>query len=348
MTAVTAQNPLQVIISRVNAAGQLFGPPAPILRPDASGPLGDLVVVVADSAGRVTVVWEEPRGVQTQLFALSVAPDGNIGTPFALSGGAGEDQPHAAVAPDGTVTVVWEGAGEKTIETRRIGPSGTAIGAGPTIVKPDTGGDVALVPRVAVAPDGAATVVWTSRLDGVVASDIAARRIGPAGTPAGTEIPVATDRDNDKPDVAGAPDGTATVVWERELGDKSAYTPAIRRIGPAGSFASGIVELSGVRGNAPRVTALLDGTAAVAWEHHPVPDEPVTRVRTIAPGAPSVSPMICRPRRRRACGSPRRPTGASLSPGGGSRPSPTDRGRSSRPPHPRRGSPRPARPRASP
>jgi hypothetical protein len=239
-------------------------------------------------------VWTEHRGDSDYVIvAFSVAPGGAVGTPFPLSvltpGNDFVDQPHAAVAPDGTVTVVWKRA-SGSVEARRIDPPGTVSGTQPIVLKAGTSGDETLPPRVAVAGDGTASVVWAnanSQTLGDSLFDVVVRRVSPAGAPVGAEIPVATDLDNDDADIAVAPDGTATVVWERQFPGE--IRPVVRRIAPDGSLPGDIDELSDAPGERPRVTALADGTAVVAWNHSG-PSGPIARARTISPvgdlGAP--------------------------------------------------------------
>jgi len=171
--------------------------------------------------------------------------------------------PDVAVAADGTATVVWSaraGGGEFRVFARGIGADGTP---GATQQLSATGQD-ALAPRVALAPDGTATVVWV-RSDGANFL-VQARRIAPGGTPEeGTKDLSASGRDSAAPQVAVAPDGTATVVWKRF--DGSHYFVQERRILPDGTREASSHPLSETKQDAvePQVGVAADGTATVVW-----------------------------------------------------------------------------------
>ncbi|MGN6816098.1 MAG: glycoside hydrolase family 26 protein [Solirubrobacterales bacterium] len=171
--------------------------------------------------------------------------------------------PDSAVAEDGTTTVVWsarEGGGEFRVFARRIAADGTP---GATQQLSASGQD-ALAPRVALAPDGTATVTWI-RFDGSNFL-VQARRIAPDGKPEeGTKNLSATGRDAAAPQVAVAPDGTATVVWKKF--DGSHYIVQDRRILPDGTREASSHTLSEAKQDAvePQVGVSADGTATVVW-----------------------------------------------------------------------------------
>lgn len=168
-----------------------------------------------------------------------------------------------AVAPDGTSTVVWsarQGGGEFQVFARRIAADGTR-GA---IEQLSAAGQDALAPRVAVAPDGTATVAWV-RSDGANFL-VQARRIDAAGTPEeSTKNMSSTGHDAVEPQVAVAADGTSTVVWKKF--DGFHYLVQERRIAPDGTREASFHTLSEAKENAvePHVAVAPDGTATVAW-----------------------------------------------------------------------------------
>lgn len=185
-----------------------------------------------------------------------------------------------AVAPDGTSTVVWsarQGGGEFRVFARRIAPDGTP---GP-IQQLSASGQDALSPQVATAPDGTAVVAWT-RSDGS-SFLVQARRIAPDGTPEeSTKNLSTTGHDAYEPQVAVAPDGTATVVWKKF--DGFHYLIQERRIAGDGTREASSHTLSEAKQDAvePQVGVAEDGTATVVWSRYDG-SESVVQARQIAP-----------------------------------------------------------------
>lgn len=192
-----------------------------------------------------------------------------------------------AVAPDGTATVVWSARSSGTgmtfaVLARRIAPDGTPIVGTQQL---STGVGDALAPRVAVAPDGTATVVWTRYGDSD--SIVEARRITPSG--ALDAAPIQLSKAGVKtaaPQVAVAPDGTATIVWKRFGGYR--YVIDERRIDPEGGMvpesAANVLSVSGQESVEPVVAAAADGTATVVWSRYDGSDFVVQERRVAVDG----------------------------------------------------------------
>jgi hypothetical protein len=235
------------------------------------------------------------KGIQSSFYrsALPPLPDlTKVPPPSAPSTGegpsaldlspAGQDAgaPQVAVAADDTATVVWS-AGDGSnfaVYERRIGPGGAP---GPVKLL-STPSEDAFSPRVAVAPDGTATVVWVG-FDGSYFL-IYGRRIGADGTLGSIKSLSVTGRDAGEPDLAVAPDGTATVVWKRF--DGFHYLIKERRIKPDGAFAEESSHtLSEVHQDAtePAVAVAAGGAAIVAWSRFDASNTVIQAVR-IAPG----------------------------------------------------------------
>jgi hypothetical protein len=124
--------------------------------------------------------------------------------------------------------------------------------------------EMASGPDVALAPDGTATTVWSARSGGTFG--VFARRFAPDGTPGPTRQLSAVGGDALQPQVAVAPDGTATVVWIRWEGANSRIQA--RRISPGGTPAEATLTLSGANQNAmsPQLGLAADGEATVVWK----------------------------------------------------------------------------------
>ena len=193
--------------------------------------------------------------------------------------------PQLAVAADGTATVVWSGqqaGGDFQVYGRRIAPDGTP-GAIEQLSEPLQD---ALSPQVAVAPDGTATVVWI-RSDGSYFV-VQERRIAPDGTLEAVQNLSVTGRDAAEPQVAVAPDGTATAVWKRF--DGSHFQIKERRIAPDGSLEEPSSHtLSDTSRDAvePQVTVAPDGTATVLWTRFDSANTIVQESRVAPDGTPA-------------------------------------------------------------
>ena len=191
--------------------------------------------------------------------------------------------PDVVVASDGTATVVWSarvGGSEFGVFARRIDADGTLAPA----LELSAPGEDALAPRVALAPDGSATVAWI-RSNG---SDfqVQARRIDPAGDPeAETRNLSGAGQDAESPQVDVAPNGEATVVWQRFNG--SHYLVQAHRLDPDGLPAGSAQRLSEPGQNAvePQVAVAPDGTATVVWSRFDGSDSIVQERRVEPDGA---------------------------------------------------------------
>ncbi|NLE75392.1 MAG: DNRLRE domain-containing protein [Chloroflexi bacterium] len=144
-----------------------------------------------------------------------------------------------AVAPDGSALVAWtdERNSNTDIFVTRLAADGAPLWGGDRRVDSDTGVADAKYPRVALAGDGAACIVWQDNRNGHW--DIYMQRLAPDGSLLWPQDQrVNTDAGTGKqeiPDVAALSDTSCVVVWKdsRDLAsfDAEIYT---QRIGPAG------------------------------------------------------------------------------------------------------------------
>ncbi len=121
--------------------------------------------------------------------------------------------------------------------------------------------------EVAVAPDGAIVAVWGED-DGLGNVSLETTRIAPDGT-VGAVRPLA-DADVNPPRhvaVRVGPNGTATVVWERENEEGEGVVQTIR-IAPDGTPAAEVEDLSneGADAVAPHFALDQSGAATVVWQ----------------------------------------------------------------------------------
>ena len=122
--------------------------------------------------------------------------------------------PQITTAPDGTATAVWYryNGSNNIIQAATRLPDGSF---GPAVDLSATGQD-AFSPQITTAPDGTATAGWY-RYNGSHFIIQAATRPpeGSFGTPADLS---ATGQNAQGPQIAIAPDGTTTAVWQRSDG----------------------------------------------------------------------------------------------------------------------------------
>ena len=224
--------------------------------------------VAVDPEGNATVVWVRSDGSNFVVQARRIAADGSLGSTQALSvTGRDAADPNVAVGPDGTATVVWRryDGSRFLVKERQIEPDGTVEAADAKTLS--AGGADAVEQRVAVAPDGTATIVW-SRYESSGAR-IQVERIEPDGTRAGTPQNLSPEGGAAiEPAVAVDGDGAATVSWIRSDGSHSIVQA--RRLSAKGTPDAQPQDLSASGGSAaePQVAAGPGGNATVVWDRH--------------------------------------------------------------------------------
>ncbi|HEV2790180.1 MAG TPA: glycosyl hydrolase [Solirubrobacterales bacterium] len=230
---------------------------------DGQDALAPQVDVAPD--GEATVVWKRFDGFRYLVQVRRIAPDGTAEEPSQRLSEPKQDavEPQVTVADDGEATVVWSrfDGEDSIVQLRRVGADGTVAA---TTASLSVAGESAIQPRLAVADDGTATVVW-NRFDG---ADwvIQAQRVSAAGAPEGAVQNLsAAGRSAAEPSLASAPDGSAVVAWDRF--DGGSFVVQARRLAPSGAPVGGPLQLSaGGRDAAePEVAIAPDGTATVLW-----------------------------------------------------------------------------------
>src|SRR5215203_2295098 len=195
--------------------------------------------------------------------------------------------PDLAVAGNGVTTVAWSarsGSGSFTVFARQI----AANGSRGTIRQLSASGQDAFAPQVVVAPNGVATVAWI-RSNGTN-FQVQARRILAGGTPEeSTKTLSSSGQDAATPQLAIAPDGTATVVWKRFDGYR--YLVQERRIAPNGTLEASAHTLSESKQDAvePQVAVDGNGVATVVWSRFDGADSIVQMRRIGSSGTPAAT-----------------------------------------------------------
>ncbi len=247
--------------------------------------------VAVGSDGATTVVWSRSNGadsiVQARTRAAGSGTFGGAENMSATLQNAGD--PQVAVGVDGATTVIWtrwNGFNDIVQASTRPAGSGT-FGA---VEDLSALGRSAYSPQVAVAVDGATTVIW-NRWNGF--NNIVQARTRPAGsvTFAGAVDLSAAGRDALGQQVAVGVDGATTVVWWRWDGSNSIVQVSTRPAG-SGTF-GGAVDLSAAGQSAynPQLAVAVDGAATVVWER----DGPIyARIQESTSGATMYSLTLTR------------------------------------------------------
>ncbi len=212
-----------IIQSRTRSPRGAWGPVQAL---SLAGAQSNDAVVAASAAGEVTAVWERALGATDEnparptpgLIQGRTRPAGSTtwGPIVNLSRrGTQASDPALAVAPDGTVTAVWEWASDalaqKKVAQSRTRAAGGSWGA--LQVLSQRGQDVD-DPEVVTATDGTTTSTW-KRSYGATGVRVQART-RPAGSTAwlpGRWLSRAGG-EADQPNTTVAPNGQVTVVWK--------------------------------------------------------------------------------------------------------------------------------------
>lgn len=271
-TAVTWTSEGSVFTARVairKGPSAAFG--APVTVSDASGPRdAQLPRVAVTTDGTVIVAWYGYDGTASNwgIQAATGTSGGGFAAPVTLDTVPSGDflSPPRVATGAGETLVVWTRySGTGNVVVAAIRSAGGAFGSA-TALSPDHGDASRAVG--AIAADGSATVVYLDNVVGAVTPMAVARPAGGAfGAPAA--IGPVSQFAPGEPDLAIAPDGVRTAVWEGYDGtDDVAWVTT--------SSASGVfpdpvatppVRLNAVGHSAfgARVAASLDGTATVVW-----------------------------------------------------------------------------------
>ena len=248
-----------------------WGPPVAISAPAARD-----VDVAMDPAGDAIAVWQrQPVGGAERIEVAARPPGGAWSSPTAISAqGTRARQPVVDMDGRGGAVVAWRrdsGGVNAVIEVAERGVDGR-WSRPRALSDPDRR---ARRPRLAVAPDGAAVVVWEERVDGVAAVGAATRTPGGRWSPAAV-ISGAVVKSHE-PDVAIGASGNATAIWIAGDDDGAGAFAAAsrsdgsweapRRLAP-GDAPPREVPRPGRAGTGADVAVLPDGRAVAAWTLH--------------------------------------------------------------------------------
>ncbi|HEY4094009.1 MAG TPA: PKD domain-containing protein [Baekduia sp.] len=223
-------------------------------------------VGVAIAGGTAIVVWTHDPTETTAVVSAAVRPAGatsSFGAPTDISAPGGRaETPQVAMAPDGIAYALWrsdQGSSPQQVHAS-VRAAGGAFGAPVDLYTAATADEMVGPPTVAVAPDGRATVMWTTRLHSF--GTVLALQSGPTGD-FGSLVPdVVSDPSEDAESFQLAVDdrGTALALYASPQG-------IVATTRPAGGVFSDTPETVTTSKNTglPRVAFAPDGTAVVVW-----------------------------------------------------------------------------------
>jgi len=195
----------QVQVRMLSPTGQL----GPLLSISAPGRHAATMSVAAVDRG-VAVAWKRWDGRHFRAQARTVSRAGVLGPTVPLSGrGAHAAELAVAMAADGDTVVAWDWnrGSRRRVQARRL----TLAGDTGRTIEVSAPGRRSILPQLAVAPDGAATIAW---IDSPAGTDraldrVQARTISPAGRVA---PPVSVPGVSSLKQVAYPPSGSDAVI----------------------------------------------------------------------------------------------------------------------------------------
>jgi hypothetical protein len=217
--------------------------------------------------GATTVVWQSFTGTR-YIIQAATRPAGSsvFGSPQDLSVGLRNAyEPQVAISPvGGATTVVWRsynGADETIRAATR--PAGSDTFGAPQELSATEGN--AYEPQVAIAPDGATTVVWIR--DSLDSDFIVQAKTRPANseTFGATQSLSEGVQDAVQAQVAVAPNGATTVVWQTNDGINSVIQAATRAAGSSSFGTPRDLSATGGDAGSPQIAIAPDGATAVVW-----------------------------------------------------------------------------------
>lgn len=212
-----------------------------------------------------TVVWTRNDGTDSIVQARHVNADGAPAEPtYDLSASGGSAiEPRLDVGADGLARVAWTrfDGSHWVVQSRELSDSGEP--AGSAHILSDASGDAAQ-PRLGLASDGTGFVVW-KRYNGS-SWIVQLRRIAADGSPAAPAVDLSlSGGDAAEPALALAPEGGATIVWDRR--DGADWVAQRRSVDASGQPESPAENLSGPgeRASQPQAVVAAEDSETAVW-----------------------------------------------------------------------------------
>ena len=223
--------------------------------------------IAIDPQGNAIAVWVHTHLSESVVeAAVRPASSGAWQAPIALStGGQSIGEPDVAVDAQGNALVVWPQLGVTETIQAAVRPAGDGVWQAPVAVS--TPGENAILPKVAIDPQGDAVVVWTSNNGG--------NRIVEATSKHGSsgiwQAPVALSSPTEgasEPEVAIDSQGDAVAIWQSSNGANEIIDSASMSAGN-GAWQSPIpvsISATSLIGEFPQIAMNPQGDAVAVWD----------------------------------------------------------------------------------
>ena len=221
--------------------------------------------VALDPNGNAVAVWHQSDGMRENIWANRFTPTGGWGVAELLeTDNAGNaSRPQVALDPNGNAVAVWD----QSDGTRfNIWANRFTLAAGwgaAQLLETDNAGN-ALVPQVALDPNGNAVAVWHQMTGGF--SIIWANRFTPTGGWGAAERIESDNADARASQVALDPNGSAVAVWQQS--DMTRFNVWANRFTLAAGWGAAEPIETDNAGNAldPQVALDPNGNAVAVWQ----------------------------------------------------------------------------------
>ena len=258
---------ISALLAPAAAQATALGPwlPSPAADLSATGQNASSPQIAVAPDGATTLVWYRSNGSNNIVQAATRAAGATtFSDPVNLSvTGGNAENPQVAVADDGATTVTWT----RYNGTNNIIQAATRAAGATTFGDPvnlSATGQSAQSPQIAVAPDGATTIVWY-RYNGTNNIVQAATRAAGATTFSNPVDLSATGANASSQQIAVAPDGATTVTWTYSIAGN--VVQAATRAAGASTFSSAVnVSTSGANTNTPQIAVAPDGATTITWQ----------------------------------------------------------------------------------
>ena len=257
----TAEGGGQVQVSTRVAGASSFGARTAISTP---GNATSYVRTAVAPDGEAVIAWtEQVAGTATVRAAMRAAGTASFGAAQTLSLPGDARTPAVAIAPDGSVVVVWKQvrSGDPVIMAATR-PAGGSFG---TPEQLSAVGPEPFAPQVAAGADGTVAAVWRSVQGGLETVQSALRPPGATVFDA-AQVVAGPGTDQLMPDVVVAPDGATTVTWNAGGGGADSRELISTRWAGASAFdAPTTLSTAGRITGASAMAVASDGAVLVAW-----------------------------------------------------------------------------------
>lgn len=216
--------------------------------------------------GTTTVVWGRSNGSNVIVQAATRGPgQSGFGTPEDLSQpGNSAYMQQVTTSADGATVIVWnrsDAPSSTVIQTAYRGAGESSFGTPQTLSQT---GQYAGDPKAVITSEGTTIVTWRRSNGTNLIIQAAMRTAGQAGFSTPQDLSQ-TGQNAVVPQIAAAPDGTTTVVWNRSNGSNLVVQAVTRQPGQSSFAAPENLSPTGISAFNQHVGAAPDGATTVSW-----------------------------------------------------------------------------------